>query len=181
MIDVTIHDAKTAPQASQELLSEAASKYGFVPNLLGVMANSPQLLQAYLTLGERFNQTSLSPVEQQVVLLTVSQTNGCDYCVAAHSLIARMAKVPDSVITAILQNEPIGDEKLAALGQLTSQLVSQRGWPDDDVVQGFLRAGYTSTQLLEVVLGVGMKTLSNYTNHLALTPVDDAFKQSLGD
>ena len=180
MIDVTIHDSQTAPPAARELLNGATAKFGFVPNLLGVIANSPQLLQAYLTLSELFSQTSLSPVEQQVVLLTISKTNGCDYCVAAHRMLAKMAKVPEQVIAGILEGRPIDDEKLAALSGLTAHLVSTRGWPDDGVVQGILDAGYTSTQVLEVVLGVGMKTLSNYTNHLAHTPVDDAFQQSSG-
>lgn len=180
MIDVTIHDSQTAPPAARAFLDGAAAKFGFVPNLLGVMANSPQLLQAYLTLSELFGQTSLSPVEQQVVLLTVSKTNGCDYCVAAHCKLAKMAKVPEQVIAGILEGRAIDDGKLAALSSVTTQLVSTRGWPEENAVQGFLKAGYTSAQLLEVVLGVGMKTLSNYTNHLAHTPVDDAFQQSAG-
>jgi len=181
MIDLTIHDAQTAPPAAQEHLKNATDKYGFVPNLLGIMANSPQLLQAYLTLSELFSQTSLSPVEQQVVLLTISKTNGCDYCVAAHRMLAKMSNVPEPVIAGILEGGPIDDEKLSALRDVTVQLVSTQGWPDDDMVRGFLDAGYTSAQLLDVVLGVGMKTLSNYTNHLAHTPVDDAFQQSVDD
>lgn len=92
MIDVTIHDEQTAPPVARELLNGAATKFGFLPNLLRVMANSPQLLQAYLTLSKLFSKTSRSPVEQQVVLLTISKTNGCDYCVAAHRMLAKMAK-----------------------------------------------------------------------------------------
>lgn len=115
-----------------------------------------------------------------MVLLTVSKTNGCDYCVAAHCMLAKMANVPDQVIAGILEGRPIDNERLTVLSGLTAQLVSTRGWPDKSAVQGVLNTGYTSAQLLEVVFGVGMKTIFNYTNHLAHTPVDDAFQQSVG-
>lgn len=138
MMNIAILTSQTAPPAAQGLLDGAAAKFGFVPNLLGVMANSPQLLQAYLKLSELFSQTSLSPVEQQVGLLTVSKTNGCDYCIAAHRMLAKMARVPEQVVSGILARSLIDDEKLAALSGLTTQLVSTRGWPDQSAVQGFL-------------------------------------------
>jgi hypothetical protein len=70
---------------------------------------------------------------------------------------------------------PISDSKLEALRQLTSEIVTNRGWPRPESVKRFLSAGYTQANVLEVILGVGLKTLSNYTNHLAETSLDDAF------
>lgn len=165
-----------APEASRELLERAKQKYGFVPNLLGVMAHSPSMLKAYLTMATIFDQTTLNATERQVVLLAASTSNDCGYCVSAHSIIARMQNVPESVINALRWGEPIADARLEALRQFAAAVVSSRGWPDDDIKQRFLAAGFTPAQALEVIVGVGMKTLSNYTNHLANTALDEAFE-----
>lgn len=171
-------DEKSAPEKASEVLSLARKKYGFVPNLLGNMAHAPALLKAYVTVGSLFDETSLTPTERQVVLLAASAENKCGYCVAAHTAIAGMQGVPGQVVTAIRNREPIADTKLEALRRFAEAIVVTRGWPSDSVRQGFLAAGYTEAQALEVVLGIGMKTLSNYTNHLAETPLDDAFAKA---
>jgi uncharacterized peroxidase-related enzyme len=169
---------QNAPEAAREALAQAKKNYGFIPNLLGNMANAPALLKAYLAVGALFDQTSLSPTERQVVLLTVSAQNGCGYCVAAHTAIAGMQKVPQDVVNAIRHGEPIADPKLESLRAYTKDVVERRGWPSADAAARFEAAGYTSEQALEVVLGVGMKTLSNYTNHIAETPLDPQFTQA---
>lgn len=166
---------QSAPEAAREVLGQVKKNYGFIPNLLGNMANAPAVLKAYLSVGALFDQTSLSPIERQVVLLTVSAQNGCGYCVAAHTAIASMQKVPQDVVNAIRNDEPIDDPKLEALRTYTREVVERRGWPSAGAVERFEAAGYTSEHALEVVLGVGMKTLSNYTNHIAKTPLDPQF------
>lgn len=170
-----IHTTDSAPEGAKDILNGARQKYGFVPNLLGMMSEAPALLKAYTTLNGIFDESSFSPSERQVVLLTVSYENGCEYCVAAHSVIAGMQQVPDEVVSALRDNSPIPDEKLEALRQFTRKVVQSRGWPEEADVKAFLDAGYGRQQILEVVLGVGLKTLSNYANHLADTPLDDAF------
>lgn len=168
-------DEKSAPEKAGEALSQARKKFGFVPNLLGNMAHAPSLLKAYLAVGSLFDETSLTATERQVVLLAASAENKCGYCVAAHTAIAAMQKVPAGVVTAIRNREPIADSKLQALRRFVEETVETRGWPSASARQGFLAAGYTEAQALEVVLGIGMKTLSNYTNHLTETPLDEAF------
>lgn len=175
-IHFTLHDEDSAPEAARIHFEQAQQAFGFVPNLYRVMAEAPPLLEAYKTIGDLFDQTSLSPVERQVVLLSVSRVNGCEYCVAAHSGIARMQGADEAVVQAIREGRPVPDEKLEALRRFSEAVVLKRGRPEDEDVQAFLAAGYTKANVLEVVLGVGMKTLSNYTNHLADTPLDDAFK-----
>jgi alkylhydroperoxidase family enzyme len=96
--------------------------------------------------------------------------------VAAHSTIAAMSDVPDEVVSAIREDRPIGDEKLETLRCFVHAVVKSRGWPDDADVQAFLDAGYGRQQVLEVVLGIAMKTMSNYTNHIAGIPLDEAFE-----
>jgi len=97
----TVHTIDTAPDASREGLAAAKNAYGFIPNLLGVMSEAPALLTAYQTLGGIFDRTSLDRTQRQVVLLTTSYENNCEYCVAAHSAIAMHQKVPQDVIDAL--------------------------------------------------------------------------------
>ncbi len=171
----TIHSIASAPETSRHVLTDAQRSYGFVPNLLAVMAEAPSLLRAYVDLGVLFDKTSLTPSEQQVVLLTVSYQNDCEYCVAAHTVIAGMQKVPNEVVESIRTGRPIADPKLEALRRFTARVVTSRGMPSPAETRAFLDAGYSRAQALEVVLGIGMKTLSNYTNHIADTPIDEAF------
>lgn len=171
-----VHTIESAPEAAKETLKSAAKAYGFLPNLLAVMAEAPALVKAYRTAADLFEETSLTASERQVVLLTVSYENACEYCVAAHSVIAGMQSVPEKVVQAIRAGQPIADGRLEALRRFVSSIVVTRGLPSPQGTQAFLDAGYTRAQILEVVLGVGVKTLSNYTNHIAETPLDHAFE-----
>ena len=175
MSDFNVHTLGTAPDKSVKLLEAMKQSAGFIPNLLGVMAESPAVAEAYTTLGKIFSRTSLTPVEQQVTLLAINRYNECDYCMAAHSVIASAQKVPADVIQAIRDDQPVKDERLEALRLFATQVVDQRGWVQDADISAFLSAGYTHAQVLEVILAVSFKTLSNYTNHVAETPLDDAF------
>jgi len=167
--------SEEASVESAELLGNAKKAFGFVPNLLGVFAESPAALKAYMIIGQIFDESSLSPTERQVVLLAASRFNECRYCIAAHSAVAQMQRVSSNVVDAIRNDQPIPDRKLDALRTFTTTVVEKRGWVSDDDITAFLAAGYGKAQILEVILGVGYKTLSNYTNHIADTPLDDAF------
>lgn len=173
-----VHTIETAPEAARETLAAAKNAFGFVPNLLAVMADAPALVKGYTTLSRIFDETSFSAAERQVVLLTVSYENACTYCVAAHSVIAGMQQVPADVVHAIRTNRPIADGRLEALRRYTSSVVTNRGWPAETNTAAFEAAGYTRQQALEVVLGVGLKTLTNYMNHVAQTPLDQAFAKA---
>lgn len=173
---LTVYTIESAPQAAKETLQGVERAYGFVPNLMGVMAGAPPLAKGYATLAKLFGETSLSPHEQALVLLSASRENECNYCVAAHSMGALMAGTSSEVVNALVEGRPLPDEKLEALARFTASLVDNRGYPDSAVTKSFVEAGYTGTNMLEVILGVGLKTLSNYTNHIAETPIDDVFK-----
>lgn len=173
-----IHTPETAPEGAREILTGARANFGFVPNLLGMMATAPALLKAYTTLSRIFEESSFTATERQVVLLTVSYENGCEYCVAAHSVIAGMQKVPTAIIEAIRSHTPIAEPKLEALRQFTAKVVRSRGWPAQDDLRALNDVGYGPQQVLEVILGVGLKTISNYANHIAETPLDTAFAKA---
>jgi uncharacterized peroxidase-related enzyme len=170
-----IHTKDSAPRAAAPLLSDAEKAYGFVPNLLGVLATSPATLKAYMALGRIFEESSFSPVERQLLLLTVSRFNECGYCMAAHTVIAGMHDVPQDVIEAMRNDQPITDERLEALRRFTALTLRKRGWVTDRDISAFTSAGFDPAQVLEVVLAISFKTISNYVNHFAKTPLDTAF------
>ena len=176
MTDVTLHTLESAPEAAKETLTTAKKRYGFVPNLMAAMAESPVLLRAYWEVGNEFAKSSLTPVEQQVVILTVSERHECDYCMAAHSMVAQNAGLPASELEALRSGRPLTDAKLEALRTFTSAMVESRGWTTPEQVAQFLAAGFSRGQVLEVILGIAYKTLSNYTNHVVHTPLDQAFE-----
>ncbi len=178
MTTFQLHTLESAPEASRPLLAEAQKAFGGIPNLFGVFAESPALLQAYLNLGQILEQsTAFDATERQIVLLATSFANDCEYCMAAHSAIAGLERVPSDVVESLRAGEPIADPKLEALRSFTRSVVQQRGWLTDADVEAFLDAGYTKRHVLEVILGVGFKTLSNFTNHVAETPLDSQFQK----
>lgn len=176
MTNFKFHDVDTAPAGSKPLLSGIVNSLGFLPRLYAGLAESPTALKVYLDSAAAFGKSSLSPVEQQVVLLTVSVANACEFCVAAHSFIARnMVKVPAAVIAALRDETPLPDQKLQALAVFTRQIVADRGWVAEATVAEFLSHGFTRAQVLDVIVGVSVKTLSNYANHILKTPIDAEF------
>ncbi len=165
-----------APEGSRELLETVQATLGMVPNMYAEMAHSPGLLATYRFGYDQFRRHSgFNPAEQEVVFLAISRYNGCAYCMGAHSVIADGNKVPTEVTDAVRAGEPIGDAKLQALNLFTTSLVANRGRPSDVELKEYLAVGYTETQVLEILLAVSVKTLSNYTNHLFETPLDKAF------
>lgn len=176
MARFTVHDKSTAPEESRPHLEAAERRTGFVTNLNAVMAESPELLAGYGALAEQFGKSSLPPAAKHVVWITVSVENGCDYCVAAHSALAGRAKLPGQLVQELRAGKALSDPELEPVRALTASLVARRGWVTPEEVDAFIAAGYTQRHVLDVILGVGMKTLSNYTNHIAHTPLDPAFQ-----
>ncbi|HSD95674.1 MAG TPA: carboxymuconolactone decarboxylase family protein [Sulfuricaulis sp.] len=177
MTNFTVHSLETAPAASRPMLEGLKKAFGFVPNLYAVFAESPAALQGALAIGEAFSKSSLSPAEQQFVAIAVSEANDCQFCVAAHSTIAKhMAKADPAAVAATRERAPLPDAKLDALVIFTRKVVEQRGWVTEADITAFLKAGYTKAQVIEVLLGVGMKTFNNYVDHIAHVPLNDQFK-----
>jgi len=170
-----LHTHNSAPHASKPLLQGVEKAYGFVPNVSAILAESPSTLKAYMTLAGIFDHTSFTPAERQVVILAINEYNECHYCVAAHSVIAEMQGLPADAVDAIRDGDPIDEPRMEALRDFTNRVVATRGWVKERDVEKFLGAGFTLAQVLEVILGVAFKTISNYANHIADTPLDEAF------
>jgi uncharacterized peroxidase-related enzyme len=177
MIDAlhfVLHDDSSAPAESRPVLAAVQKQLGFVPNLLRVLAEGPAAAQAYVALAGLFDSTSLTAEERHVVLQTTNLANECHYCVPAHGALAGRAGL-GALDAALRAGAPLGSPRLEALRAFTQQVVRRRGALPDSALGELLAAGYGKRQVLEILVGVAMKTLSNYANHLARTPVDAMF------
>ena len=162
----TQHTPQTAPKDAAEALIKVKNTYGFIPNLAAYLAEAPLVLDAVSNLSAAFDKTSLTAQERQVILLTVSALNGCAYCRTVHTALGRKAEVDADTLRSVIAMEPLKDSKLSALRDFTRKVVEEKGWVQESEVQRFLDAGYSRRQVFEVVMGVSLKTLTNYSNHL---------------
>ena len=177
MTEFTLHTEESAPEASKPLLVDSKKADGMIAGLYAVMAEAPGLLEAYKTVQELFVNSSFDNDELTVVWQTVNVEHECHYCVPAHTWIAQSMGVSDAVSDALRNETPLPNARLEALRTFTLSVVRNRGNVDDDAVQAFLDAGFTRRQILEVILGISQKVMSNYTNHFADTPVDAPFSK----
>lgn len=171
----TIFNAENAPENSRQLLEGIQKRMGTIPNILGGIAVAPATLQAYLDLSGAFAQASLSSTEQQVVALSISHANDCAYCMAAHTTMAKGAGVDQAVLDAVRNGTPLPDAKLETLRTFALRLQETKGHLDAGELDSFLAAGFTEAQAYEVVVGIALKVITNYSNRLLETPVDAAF------
>jgi len=172
-----LHTVKSAPDSVKPELEAAQSTYGSIPNLYRGLATAPAALKMYLAFNETLGElANLSPIERQVVYLAVSAENDCTYCVGAHSVLAGMAKMPDETLVELREQRPLSDPKLNALRNFALAEMEHRGWIPEKDLNEFMAAGYDQRHILEVITILAQKTMSNYFNHIAQTPLDDMFK-----
>lgn len=170
-----IHTMETASAESKPLLEMSIKKMGRIPNLHAVLAESPGLLEAYKKLHHWFENSSFNKEEITVVWQSINVEHECSYCVPAHTAVANMMKV-DPAITQALRNETeLPTEKLEVLRDTTLAIVRNRGHITDNERQRFFAQGYGNRQLLDIILGLSQKIISNYVNHIAETPLDKGF------
>ena len=176
MSNFKIHTLETVPAESKALAEASLKANGMLPNLHAVMAEAPGLFEGYQVLHKLFTESSFDAEQMTVVWQTINVEHECNYCVPAHTAIAGMMGV-DSAITEALRNQTaMPTDKLQVLHETTLAMVRSRGNLSQDEITKFFDAGYTQRQLLEIVLGMAQKVMSNYTNHLAETPVDAPFQ-----
>ena len=168
---------ETATGQTKDLLQSARTRLGFVPNMYGYMGKLPGVLAGYMSTYDAFRSTAgFTPAEQETVFLTISRLNGCTYCMAAHSMLAdKMSGVAPDALAALRNGDPQPDPKLNALVTFVTEMVEHRGNPGKEAIDAFLAAGYGEEHVMGVILAIACKTFSNYVNHIAGTPVDEAF------
>ena len=177
MTTLKIHNIETAPEGSKAFLENSQKAYGMIPGLHGVLASSPKILEAYQTLHQLFVDSSFNEEELTVVWQTINVEHACHYCVPAHTGIAKMMKVDDAITEALRNETPLENAKLEALRTMTLTIVRNRGHVTQEDLNAFYAAGFGEAQVLEIILGLSQKVISNYTNHIANTPVDEGFKK----
>lgn len=177
MSNLTVHNLETAPEESKALLEDSVKSFGMVPNLHGVMAEAPGLLEGYKMLHKLFQDSSFDHEELTVVWQTINVEHECHYCVPAHTAIAHSMKVDAGLTEALRNRTAMPTEKLQVLHDTTLAMVRSRGQLTETEIEAFYAAGYGKRQLLEIILGLSQKVMSNYVNHIAETPIDAPFEK----
>jgi uncharacterized peroxidase-related enzyme len=176
MTTFKIYTAGNAPEKSRPILKDVQDKLGFVPNIVGAMAESPATLRAWTDVKGIIETGQLSPIERKIVGMTTSYLNNCGYCIAAGTTIAEKEGLPKDVIEALRADRALKDAKLEQLRLFTKAVLKRLGRPEKADIDAFRKAGYTNAHVLEVVLGVTHSILGNYINHIAEAPLDKAFE-----
>lgn len=166
------HTEDSAPEEARETLAAVKADFGMIPNLERTLASAPAALKGYATLWELFENTSLSPIERQVVYQTANVYNHCTYCIPWHTFLSQQVGMTEEDITKLREGSPLSDKKLLSLQTFTLALLEHRGHPPEAELEAFFTAGYTPAQSMEVILGLATKLMSNYTNGIAKTPLD---------
>ena len=163
----------TAPEASKPILKEIRKSSGFIPNLMAIFARNPTVLQGCVALDAAYEKGSLTARDRQIILLATSVENNCNFCADAHSTIATaFLFTPSEIVAAIVDGTQIHDSKINSLVTLVKEIVRERGHVSNETIQGFLDAGYKEDQVMELLLGVALETISNYVDHISLVSID---------
>jgi AhpD family alkylhydroperoxidase len=180
MSRLTTHALDSAPDSSRPFLEAAKAKNGYVPNLLGVLANAPAAIEAYVKVTEINGRSSFSLAERETVQITAAVNHGCAFCVAGHTAICyRQGHLDPGLVNALRSQSTLDDPKLEALAAFTREVIRTRGNVDDETLRVFYASGYGQQQALEVVLGVSLATLCNFANSLGRTELNaelDAYR-----
>lgn len=171
MNNLNVLTAEQAAPAAQEIFEAINKRYGRVPNLYGVAANSPAALKAILEFGEVLASGEFSASEAEAVALVVAEVNKCDYCLAAHTTVGKMLGFSEEETLAI-RSGGSADPKLGALVALAGEITASKGWPSEELVNSFFKAGYSKAALVELIGLVSLNINKNYLNHISGVPLD---------
>ncbi|MDX2022561.1 MAG: carboxymuconolactone decarboxylase family protein [Deltaproteobacteria bacterium] len=168
----TPSSVESSPAASQPLLEAVKKQLGSVPNLFRVVGNSPAALEGYLGLSGALGKGHLDARTRARLALVVAETNGCDYCLSAHTYLGKHATKLDDAEMQANREGGSTDAKAAAALNFAGKVVRARGHVTDADVQAVKDAGYNDAQIIEIVLHVALNTLTNYVNVVAGTEID---------
>jgi len=179
MIRIKPVDESSAEPATAELLNSVKRKMGTVPNLISTMANSPAVARAYLGFSQALTGGTLPERLREQIALVVGETNSCEYCVAAHTVLGKGAGLTEQETRDARRATPQNDRERAAL-EFARKVVQERGIVTDADVELLRGAEYTDGQIAEVVANVALHLFTNYFNHVAGTKTDFPAAASLG-
>lgn len=166
----------TASSEVSEVLSRIENEVGFIPNVFTTVAESSTALQGLVILNKAFSQSSFNDAEQQIILMAASTTNECIYCVAGHTAFAEKLEIPDDIIYALRNQQEISEVRYNILATTVRLLIQKKGQVSPDVFNNFINAGFSKGQFLELIMGICVKTFTNYVSNSLNIELDDAFK-----
>ena len=167
--------AATAPSAAAAFITGSAQKFGFVPSPVARVAHSPVALRQLLGALGAFDQTSLAPIEREVVAMTVAWENECHYCMALHTALMASAPEHAETVAALRAGTPLPDARLETLRVFVQEVIRERGRPSRGTWEALEGAGFTEAQALEIVLGVGVYFMSTLFNIVTRAELDQPF------
>jgi len=172
MSRIPTHATEQTPAKSQPLLAAVQKQLGMVPNLFRIVANSPASLEAYLGFSGALNKGALAAPTRERIALAVAEVNGCAYCLSAHTYLARnLAKLDDAEITAN-RNGASNDVKADAAVRFAVKLARGRGQASDADIAALRQAGYSDSEIVEIIAHVALNTFTNYVNEALKTEID---------
>jgi AhpD family alkylhydroperoxidase len=160
------HTIESAPERIRPTLWNLQAKFGRIDPAAARIANSPELLDAFLTANAFFERTSLAPLQREALVMTVASRNGCRVCIEMHSAALRGLGADQNLISRLRAGEVAADAGLAALQGFVRAVMETAGAVTDEQLTAFIDAGFDRTQALEVVLGIGTYTLSTFANRM---------------
>lgn len=170
MSQINVPTRDDVSPANQAIFDQLEGKLGMVPNLYATLAHSEHALGNYLAFQNA--KSSIQGKAREVVNLVVSQVNACAYCLAAHTVIGGMVGFKPEQMLEIRAGRVSFDAKLDALAKLTREIAVNRGHADQALVEAFLAAGWTKANLVDAIVAIGDKTVTNYLHATTKVPVD---------
>ena len=168
---LNVVEPNEATGAVKEIYVDLTSKMGQVVNIFKGMGNSPAALKAYLSMSLALSEGELSVEDREVVYLGVSQRNECNYCISAHTMLAKLVGMDDEQILAIRRLEPQSESHRALL-RFVLRVMDTRGFVEDADITAVREAGYSDGQIAEAIAFIGLATYSNLFNHVFDTELD---------
>jgi alkylhydroperoxidase family enzyme len=176
MHNFIVHTIESAPEKSRPTLQGLKQKFGFLPNVAATMAENPVLLNGFIGSFGNFHGGSFNECEKQILLLTNAVIFQCHWTIAAQSTFALEYGVPEGDVLAIRAGKLPMDPKYAALSALSRTLIEKKGNITDTDIERFTSSGYSQVQVFEVILSIGISTMTATVTNVAGTPVEDRFK-----
>jgi alkylhydroperoxidase family enzyme len=171
-----VYTIDSAPEGSKPALRDLQAAFGMIPNIAGVMATSPVLINSLVGLFGRVHGGSFTEAQIQTLLLTNAVTNASSWAVAFHTTLALKEGLDPADVEAIRAGRSPSDSKHGALSTLARTLIEKRGRIDDRDAESFLAAGFGKDHLLEVIAVVAASTITNYTGSVAKPPLEAPFQ-----
>lgn len=177
MMHFPTYTIKNAPDGSKQALGALELAFGFLPNVAGIMAGSPVLLNSLAAVFANVHGGSFTERQIQILLLTNAVTNAADWPIAFHSFLALTAGVSTADVDVIREGGLPAEPGDGALSSLARTLIAKRGRLDEDDVAQFLNGGFDQRHLLEVIAVVAASAMTNYTANVTHPPLEQRFRQ----